>query len=115
MIIGDLTSEENTGCDWKCPLTHQCHDPHALHVAGGAPGVELRGGVSAGRRGRGQGGGSGRGSDGGSVVVHSGQVEPLQADAGYSVLDLLRPQLRGLLLLLYEPGGRKRRGELEKS
>lgn len=40
------------------------------------------------------------------MVVHSGQVEPLKADAGYSVLNLLRPQLCGLLLLLYEPGER---------
>lgn len=45
------------------------------------------------------------------MVVHAGQVEALQADAGHPVLDLLCPQLRRLLLLLDEPadgGGRRR-------
>lgn len=37
------------------------------------------------------------------MVVHSGQVEALEADAGHPVLDLLRPQLRRLLLLLDQP------------
>lgn len=41
------------------------------------------------------------------MVVHSGQVEPLEADACHSILNLLRPQLRGLLLLLYQPGKRR--------
>lgn len=83
--------------------THQRHDPHALHVAGRASGVQFGGGVPAGRGGGGQGGGGGRGGDGGSVVVHSSQVEALEADAGHAVLDLLRAQLRRLLLLLDEP------------
>lgn len=46
------------------------------------------------------------------MVVHSGQVEPLQADAGHPVLDLLGPQLRRLLLLLYQPGKEVRRLKL---
>lgn len=37
------------------------------------------------------------------MVVHSGQVEALEADTGHPVLDLLRPQLRRLLLLLDQP------------
>lgn len=46
------------------------------------------------------------------MVVHSGQVEALQADAGHAVLYLLRPQLRRLLLLLDQPGRRNRRLKL---
>lgn len=37
------------------------------------------------------------------MVVHSGQVEALEADAGHPVFDLLRPQLRRLLFLLDQP------------
>lgn len=88
-------------------IAHQRHHPHALHVPGGAPRIQLGGGVAAGGRGGGQGGGGGRGSDGGSVVVHASQVEALQADAGHAVLDLLRPQLRRLLLLLDQPVERR--------
>lgn len=91
-------------------VAHQRHHPHALHVPGGAPRIQLGGGVAAGGRGGGQGGGGGRGSDGGSVVVHASQVESLQADAGHAVLDLLRPQLRRLLLLLDQPVERGRGG-----
>lgn len=36
-------------------------------------------------------------------MVHSSQVEALEADAGHPVFDLLRPQLRRLLLLLDQP------------
>lgn len=82
---------------------YQCHHPHALHVPRGASRVKFGGRVSAGRGGGGQGRGGGRGSDGGSVVVHSSQVEALEADAGHPVFNLLRPQLRRLLLLLDQP------------
>lgn len=37
------------------------------------------------------------------MVVHSSQVEALEADAGHPVFDLLRPQLRRLLFLLDQP------------
>lgn len=83
--------------------SHQRHHAHALHVAGGAPRVQLGGGVATRGRGGGQGGGGGRGGDGGPVVVHASQVEALQADAGHAVLNLLSPQLRRLLLLLDQP------------
>lgn len=94
------------------PAAYQCHDTHALHVCGAAV-VQLGGGVSAGRGGRGQGGGGGRGGDGGSWVVHTGEVETLQADAGHTVLYLLRPQLCRLLLLLDQSGG-EIEGEAER-
>lgn len=81
--------------------THQSHHPHALHVAGGAPRVQFRGGVPAGWRRRGQRGGGGRGGHGGTVVVHASQVETLQANAGHPVLNFLSSQLRRLLLFLY--------------
>lgn len=34
------------------------------------------------------------------MVVHAGQVETLQADAGHPVFNLFCPELRRLLLLL---------------
>lgn len=36
-------------------------------------------------------------------MVRASQVEALQADAGHPVFNLLRPQLRRLLLLLDQP------------
>lgn len=36
-------------------------------------------------------------------MVQSSQVETLQANAGHPVLDLFRPKLRRLLLLLDQP------------
>lgn len=85
-------------------LVYQCHDPHALHVAGRAARGEFGGGVSAGRGGGGEGGCGGRGSDGGSGMVHACQVQPLQAHAGHAVLDFLCPQFCWLLLFLDQPG-----------
>lgn len=90
-------------------VKYQRHDSHALHVPGGASRVQFRGGVSAGWGGGGQGGGGGGGGHGHSVMVHPSQVEAFKAYAGHAVLDLLRPQLGGLLLLLDEPEGRMRR------
>lgn len=49
------------------------------------------------------------------MVVHSGQVEPFEADAGHPVLNLLRPQLCRLLLLLYQPGKRREEGDDKKT
>lgn len=45
------------------------------------------------------------------MVVHSGQVEALEADTGHPVFYLLRPQLRRLLLLLDQPW-RRRKGDM---
>lgn len=42
------------------------------------------------------------------MVVHSSQVEALEADAGHPVFYLLRPQLRRLLLLLDQPWMRRK-------
>lgn len=85
-------------------LVYQCHDPHALHVVGGAARGVFGGGVSAGRGGGGKGGCSSRGSDGGSGVVHPRQVQPFEAHAGHAVLDFLCPQFCRLLLFLDQPG-----------
>lgn len=48
-------------------------------------------------------------------MVHSSQVEALEADAGHPVFDLLRPQLRRLLLLLDQPVEEVKVGHERKS